>query len=260
MSQAGSSMPWDDQAGNLIERHAADGRTLRKSCDRCYQQKLRCDGNKSALTRCMRCQRAGAICVYSARTNNYKQPNKRSNSNEFSDSWDSVRASGRTQSVVLDLNRLGDHESNFDSELLQAGTGMNLDDIFQGLPLPSPCTTASSASVSTPASTAGTTGISGSSISTGSFSSGHSSIHSANGSISSANNSMSLLDSSSDLDLSGRLAAVRQALEGTFRKVTLENQPNKATQDCMINQTLNPKFQQFSNFNTRSDRRSLWRL
>lgn len=46
----------------------ADGRTLRKSCDRCYQQKLRCVGDKTSLTRCKRCQRAGLECVYGARS------------------------------------------------------------------------------------------------------------------------------------------------------------------------------------------------
>ncbi|KIW31319.1 uncharacterized protein PV07_02976 [Cladophialophora immunda] len=46
----------------------ADGRTLRKSCDRCHQQKLRCVGDKASLTRCKRCQRAGLECVYGARS------------------------------------------------------------------------------------------------------------------------------------------------------------------------------------------------
>ena len=240
-------MPWDDQAGNLIERHSADGRTLRKSCDRCYQQKLRCDGDKTALTRCMRCQRAGANCVYSARSNNYKQPNKRSNSNDCFDAWESVRGSGRTQHVVQNLNRLSDHESNFDPELLHAGTGIDLDDIFQGFPLPSAWAPASSASTSTPASTADTTGISEASMSAGSFSS--------------ANSSISMVERPSDLDLSGRLAAVGQALESTFRKVTSQNHTNKATQDCMTNQTQTPKFQQcFLTLCTRSYWRSLRRL
>ena len=46
----------------------ANGRTLRKSCDRCHQQKLQCIGDKASLTRCKRCQRAGLECVYGARS------------------------------------------------------------------------------------------------------------------------------------------------------------------------------------------------
>lgn len=47
----------------------ADGRKLRKSCDRCHQQKLRCNRDKRRPTHCLRCQRAGAECVYSVREN-----------------------------------------------------------------------------------------------------------------------------------------------------------------------------------------------
>ena len=56
-----------DTAGVAVVRRA-DGRTLRKSCDRCHQQKLRCVGDKASLTRCKRCQRAGLECVYGARS------------------------------------------------------------------------------------------------------------------------------------------------------------------------------------------------
>ena len=55
------------RAGLAVVRRA-NGRTLRKSCDRCHQQKLQCVGDKAPLTRCKRCQRAGLKCVYSARS------------------------------------------------------------------------------------------------------------------------------------------------------------------------------------------------
>ncbi|OAP54231.1 hypothetical protein AYL99_11332 [Fonsecaea erecta] len=56
-----------DRAEIAVVRRA-DGRTLRKSCDRCHQQKLRCVGDKASLTRCKRCQKAGLECVYGARS------------------------------------------------------------------------------------------------------------------------------------------------------------------------------------------------
>lgn len=52
--------------GNVTLRHA-ETRSLRKTCDRCYQQKLRCSGNKDPLSQCSRCRKAGLNCVYSAR-------------------------------------------------------------------------------------------------------------------------------------------------------------------------------------------------
>lgn len=52
--------------GNVTLRHA-ETQSLRKTCDRCYQQKLRCSGNKQPLSQCSRCRKAGLNCVYSAR-------------------------------------------------------------------------------------------------------------------------------------------------------------------------------------------------
>lgn len=56
-----------DGAEHAVVRRA-HGRTMRKSCDRCHQQKLRCVGDKTSLTRCKRCQKAGLECVYGARS------------------------------------------------------------------------------------------------------------------------------------------------------------------------------------------------
>ncbi|RMZ88705.1 hypothetical protein DV736_g4070, partial [Chaetothyriales sp. CBS 134916] len=58
----------DPDTAEIAVVRRADGRTLRKSCDRCHQQKLRCVGDKASLTRCKRCQRAGLECVYGARS------------------------------------------------------------------------------------------------------------------------------------------------------------------------------------------------
>ena len=49
------------------------GRALRKSCDRCYAQKLKCKARDPRSGRCIRCQRAGSTCTYSSRS-----PSKRS--------------------------------------------------------------------------------------------------------------------------------------------------------------------------------------
>lgn len=42
-------------------------RALRKSCDRCHTQKLKCTPGNDANSQCMRCQQAGCKCVYSPR-------------------------------------------------------------------------------------------------------------------------------------------------------------------------------------------------
>lgn len=55
------------QAGSVIARRDTR-RALRKSCDRCHEQKLRCDGSNASLASCQRCQRAGQTCVYSTRS------------------------------------------------------------------------------------------------------------------------------------------------------------------------------------------------
>jgi len=40
---------------------------LRKSCDRCYAQKLKCSRSDGSPSRCTRCQKAGLRCFYSTR-------------------------------------------------------------------------------------------------------------------------------------------------------------------------------------------------
>jgi hypothetical protein len=50
-----------------INRDSAGGRALRRSCDRCHSQKLKCSGDKHFQTKCGRCTKAGLPCVYSTR-------------------------------------------------------------------------------------------------------------------------------------------------------------------------------------------------
>lgn len=200
-----------DWAADLATVRHADGRTLRKSCDRCHQQKLRCVGDKTSLTRCMRCQRAGVECVYSVRSS--KQPNKSSN-----DAWEN----GRTQPVTPTSDPLSELETVFDPDLL------HFDDIFSSLP--SSWATADAASLASyalpPSPSAGTSEASMSTA--GPFSNSSTTTEAA----------VRLIDGSSDL--SGRLANVCQALEVTFRKV-IRDHTNRATQDCM---TMIPNSQQ----------------
>lgn len=66
-----SSSDWSDLAP---AEAVGSTRRLRKSCDRCHQQKLRCAGDKVSRTSCTRCQRLGVECVYSLRSN--KQPRR----------------------------------------------------------------------------------------------------------------------------------------------------------------------------------------
>lgn len=63
---------------DLATVQQGEGRTLRKSCNRCHQQKLRCNRDRSTiaagtLARCSRCRRAGTECVYSERENKQQQ-------------------------------------------------------------------------------------------------------------------------------------------------------------------------------------------
>ncbi|ETS80407.1 hypothetical protein PFICI_07936 [Pestalotiopsis fici W106-1] len=57
------------------------GRTLRRSCDRCHQQKLRCVGSKTSLEACARCQRFGVECVYNPRSSKQTNKNKAGSQN-----------------------------------------------------------------------------------------------------------------------------------------------------------------------------------
>lgn len=41
---------------------------LRRSCDRCHTQKLKCSRGRALFSQCLRCQRVGLSCSYSARS------------------------------------------------------------------------------------------------------------------------------------------------------------------------------------------------
>ena len=47
---------------------SADRRTIRRSCDRCHAQKLKCSASRESSSQCLRCQRVGLSCSYSARS------------------------------------------------------------------------------------------------------------------------------------------------------------------------------------------------
>lgn len=58
-------------------------RALRKSCDRCYSQKLKCFSNihgTALFARCNRCERAGLKCTYSARSARQANTSKQTSS------------------------------------------------------------------------------------------------------------------------------------------------------------------------------------
>ncbi|KAM4055319.1 hypothetical protein HRG_008754 [Hirsutella rhossiliensis] len=181
------------------------GRTLRKSCDRCHQQKLRCiGGGRTTLTRCLRCQRAGAECVYSARCNKQSHRNK-------NDACDYVRV--KPLSAKSDTSRLADIETGFDPHL------MNCDDLFTRLPS---WDTASLAGYTMPLPPS--SGFLDVSLSAGEP-------FSISSSSATPELDCGLQDSASDLP--GRLANVCQALEAAYTKV-LGDQATQATQDCPI--------------------------
>lgn len=79
----------DPDTAEVAVVRRADGRALRKSCDRCHQQKLRCVGDKTSLTRCKRCQRAGLECVYGVRSSKKESQCGGIDNNHFAsrDNW-----------------------------------------------------------------------------------------------------------------------------------------------------------------------------
>lgn len=77
-STTGASQPLDGHWTSIQVPRQVSGRSLRKSCDRCHQQKLRCVGNKTSRQACARCQHLGAECVYNARSS--KQANNNNGS------------------------------------------------------------------------------------------------------------------------------------------------------------------------------------
>lgn len=70
------------QASSVIAKDDNSRRALRKSCDRCHELKLRCDGRNSSRTPCQRCHRAFQTCVYSMRSARLSQRRNR-NSRDY---------------------------------------------------------------------------------------------------------------------------------------------------------------------------------
>jgi hypothetical protein len=190
-------LDWTD----LCAVRETDSRPLRKSFERCHQQKLRCVGDKSSLTRCIRCQRAGLECVYSARSN--KQPNKNNNG-----SWESKRS----QPMTPISNSLSELDKVFSTDLL------DLNDIFPGLP----SCWGSGEAASHPSCTL--SAFQSASTSDGSLSVGRPAANSP------IDGHVKPIDGQSDL--SGRLANVCQSLETTLAKV-IRDHTNRETRDCM---------------------------
>ncbi|KAG6004540.1 hypothetical protein E4U54_000524 [Claviceps lovelessii] len=62
-----------DTTAQVSQQFQPSKRALRRSCDRCHCQKLKCSTEKGPSGECIRCQRAGLRCVYSARTARQKQ-------------------------------------------------------------------------------------------------------------------------------------------------------------------------------------------
>src|SRR6266536_4542953 len=56
----------DKASGQVGIFHKSAG--LRRSCDRCHAQKLKCSGRRVSFSQCLRCQRMGLSCSYSARS------------------------------------------------------------------------------------------------------------------------------------------------------------------------------------------------
>ncbi|KAI1119741.1 hypothetical protein F5Y10DRAFT_157290 [Nemania abortiva] len=112
----GRQQPSQSQSWTPGLRH----RTVRKSCDRCHQQKLRCVGSKTSLVPCARCQRVGADCVYSARSSKQQQQLDKS--------------TGETQDIchTRPATPAMGHQT---SGLFESGT-LHLDEVFSNLPSP----------------------------------------------------------------------------------------------------------------------------
>ncbi|KIW95725.1 uncharacterized protein Z519_04310 [Cladophialophora bantiana CBS 173.52] len=191
----------------------ADGRTLRKSCDRCHQQKLRCVGDKASLTRCKRCQRAGLECVYGARSS--KKATQCSIDNFATwDGWPGNSATPTLNDPVAELDTI------FGLELA------HFDDIFAISPSSRP-------------TTSGSTSLAAPNLPTFEHDAG-TPVQSAVG--------MPLLSSSGSTEagdepmtefsnLSAELAKAFQELEATFLR-TVEGQTGRAPQEYPIGEVL----------------------
>ncbi|POS70300.1 hypothetical protein DHEL01_v211310 [Diaporthe helianthi] len=101
----------------------AEGRKVRKSCDRCHQQKLRCSRDQKRPAHCLRCQRAGVECVYSVRES--KQSSKRKRNSNDHGSPKPITSTANPPSLAQD-----EIEVNFNQQLLDH------DDFFDDTYLP----------------------------------------------------------------------------------------------------------------------------
>lgn len=237
-------------AATATVRHA-DNRRLRKSCDRCHQQKLRCVGDKTSLARCTRCQRARVECVFSVRSERQANPNRNNSasaSNAGGDSWNNnnnnnagpvpVPGPNLTQPITPAPTAPTISDSLSEIEKMIDPNLMCLDNLFPSLAAwswtptadPSPPPLASYASAAPPAHSAPpppfhSTGTSDASLmsTAGTFSSSSTTF---------TESPVGPGDGPGPCDLSGRLANVCQALEATFRKVTKDH-ISRAIQDCM---------------------------
>jgi hypothetical protein len=194
----------DPGTADIAVVRRADGRTLRKSCDRCHKQKLRCVADKASSTRCKRCQRAGLECVYGARSN---KKARQCSINDFA-SWDNWPGNPTTPTSN---NLVGELDTIFGLDLT------HFDDVF---PLPStrPATGRGTApNLPAPEHDAGIPVSS--EISIPLLSSG-SSLDAGHGSIQEVP------------ELSAGLAKSFQELEATFLR-TVKDQAGRGAQDCM---------------------------
>ena len=202
----------DPDTAEVAVVRRADGRTLRKSCDRCHQQKLRCVADKASWTRCKRCQRAGLECVYAARSS--KKASQCSIDNFAT--WDSWPADSATPTLN---DAVGELDTMFGLELT------NFDDLFPISPSAPPATSDSTSAVTLnlPA-LEHSAGIPVGSAMSGPLPSSGSSPKADDGPIIEVP------------DPSAELAKAFQELEATFLR-TVEDQTGGGTQDCM---TSNP--------------------
>lgn len=110
-SVTGASQQLDRHWTSIQVPRQVSGRTLRKSCDRCHHQKLRCVGNKTSRQACARCQHVGVECVYNARSSKQANNHKGRNQN-----------GAQTEPVTPVLNRQSGNFGPFHPDQLQLGS------------------------------------------------------------------------------------------------------------------------------------------
>ncbi|ETS87747.1 hypothetical protein PFICI_01575 [Pestalotiopsis fici W106-1] len=110
-SMTAASQQFDgDWTSNQVSRQTS-GRNLRKSCDRCHQQKLRCVRSNTSLEPCTRCQRVGVECVYSARSSKQANKNKSRHQN-----------GAQTEPVTPVMSHQHSNSGSYEPEDLQLGS------------------------------------------------------------------------------------------------------------------------------------------